>query len=266
MAQARHRAKRKAYIEQLEQTVTKLQTVLALSPDQVAAIPPPLMRIRELEQENNELQRENEYLRRELESRNAQLRPDIGRRGTLSSLNDDRRNDRDIKRRRTLDQQGDSIYMNSSNAHSPHISSPAPPPLTIPSLNQPYSSSNSSLSHRSSSSSSSLMPSYGLPYIPGTPSASSSTSSPSTQSFSQPTDPYPSSHQRHSSSSSSNHTVLPPFSQTIGQYDVVKIEEDSLYAQQQQQQHNGIHHTSTYANTLPPFHANHQPWHPYDRT
>ena len=43
---------------QLEQTVTKLQSVLALSPDQVAAIPPPLMRIRELEQENELLHRE----------------------------------------------------------------------------------------------------------------------------------------------------------------------------------------------------------------
>ncbi|KAH9846072.1 hypothetical protein C2E23DRAFT_693061, partial [Lenzites betulinus] len=63
-AQARHRAKRKAYIEQLEQTVTKLQSVLALSPDQVAAIPPPLVRIRELEQDNEMLQREVQELRR----------------------------------------------------------------------------------------------------------------------------------------------------------------------------------------------------------
>ncbi|EMD31675.1 hypothetical protein CERSUDRAFT_162728, partial [Gelatoporia subvermispora B] len=51
-AQARHRAKRKAYIAQLEQTVAKLQIVLALSPDQVAALPPPLIRIRELEHDN----------------------------------------------------------------------------------------------------------------------------------------------------------------------------------------------------------------------
>ncbi|KAI0048671.1 hypothetical protein FA95DRAFT_1456737, partial [Auriscalpium vulgare] len=65
-AQARHRAKRKAYIEQLEQTVTKLQTALALSPDQVAALPPPTLRIRQLEQENARLLRENEDLRRQL--------------------------------------------------------------------------------------------------------------------------------------------------------------------------------------------------------
>ncbi|KAI0061070.1 hypothetical protein BV25DRAFT_1773124, partial [Artomyces pyxidatus] len=63
-AQARHRAKRKAYIEQLEQTVTKLQTALALSPDQVAALPPPTLRIRQLEQENAKLIRENDDMRR----------------------------------------------------------------------------------------------------------------------------------------------------------------------------------------------------------
>jgi len=65
-AQARHRAKRKAYIEQLEQTVTKLQTALALSPEQVAALPPPTLRIRQLEQENSKLLRENDELRRQL--------------------------------------------------------------------------------------------------------------------------------------------------------------------------------------------------------
>ncbi|ETW77583.1 hypothetical protein HETIRDRAFT_327794, partial [Heterobasidion irregulare TC 32-1] len=63
-AQARHRAKRKAYIEQLEQTVTKLQSVLALSPDQVVALPPPSLRIRQLEQDNAKLVRENDELRR----------------------------------------------------------------------------------------------------------------------------------------------------------------------------------------------------------
>ncbi|KAI0033018.1 hypothetical protein K488DRAFT_21578, partial [Vararia minispora EC-137] len=63
-AQARHRAKRKAYIEQLEQTVTKLQTALALSPEQVAALPPPSARIRQLEHENATLRAENDDLRR----------------------------------------------------------------------------------------------------------------------------------------------------------------------------------------------------------
>ncbi|KAF9078633.1 hypothetical protein BDP27DRAFT_21283 [Rhodocollybia butyracea] len=63
-AQARHRAKRKAYIEQLEQTVTKLQTAMGVTPDQVAALPPPMAKIRELEQENTRLAKENDELRR----------------------------------------------------------------------------------------------------------------------------------------------------------------------------------------------------------
>ncbi|KIY53838.1 hypothetical protein FISHEDRAFT_6058, partial [Fistulina hepatica ATCC 64428] len=70
-AQARHRAKRKAYIEQacsiwldLEQTVTKLQIALGLTQEQMQALPPPLLRIRELEQENARLEQELEDTRR----------------------------------------------------------------------------------------------------------------------------------------------------------------------------------------------------------
>ncbi|KAI0767358.1 hypothetical protein C8Q74DRAFT_1203840 [Fomes fomentarius] len=120
-AQARHRAKRKAYIEQLEQTVTKLQSVLALSPDQVAAIPPPLMRIRELEQENELLHREVEELRRQLEMKNAQLRPEY-RRDTYTPLpSDDRHFDRDAKRRRTTDASGVTYMVGDSQyARNPH--------------------------------------------------------------------------------------------------------------------------------------------------
>ena len=98
-----------AYLVKLEQTVTKLQSVLALSPDQVAAIPPPLMRIRELEQENELLHREVEELRRQLEIKNAQLRPEF-RRDTYTPLpTDDRVFDREPKRRRTADANG--VYM-----------------------------------------------------------------------------------------------------------------------------------------------------------
>ena len=85
--------------------MTKLQSVLALSPDQVAAIPPPLMRIRELEQENELLHREVEELRRQLEMKNGQLRPDL-RRDTYTPLPDDRHFDRETKRRRTADVSG----------------------------------------------------------------------------------------------------------------------------------------------------------------
>lgn len=96
--------------QQLEQTVTKLQTVLALSPDQVAALPPPLVRIRELEQENEVLHREIEDLRRQLEQRNANLRPDISRRSDIPTPSDDRRCDREAKRRRTAEA-NNNIYI-----------------------------------------------------------------------------------------------------------------------------------------------------------
>ncbi|KAI0827326.1 hypothetical protein BC628DRAFT_1318326 [Trametes gibbosa] len=107
-AQARHRAKRKAYIEQLEQTVTKLQSVLALTPDQVASIPPPLARIRELEQDNEMLQREVQELRRQLEMRSGPaLRPDVRRDAFAPSMDDHHRAiDREPKRRRTSDASG----------------------------------------------------------------------------------------------------------------------------------------------------------------
>ena len=81
--------------------------MLALSPEQVGAIPPPVVRIRELENENMGLRRENELLRQQLEEKNAVLRPDITRRTVLS---DDRRHDRDMKRRRTIDHPED-VYM-----------------------------------------------------------------------------------------------------------------------------------------------------------
>ncbi|KAH8101702.1 hypothetical protein BXZ70DRAFT_931589 [Cristinia sonorae] len=242
-AQARHRAKRKAYIEQLEQTVTKLQSVLALSPEQVGSIPPPVVRIRELETENVTLRRENELLRHQLEERNALIRPDITRRPIHA---DDRRHDRDMKRRRTLDHPED-IYMNS---HSPHVPSP-PPPLMIPASTQQYSDTHSASMNTHRQSSSQMYGSYGtamsyqLP--PGTPPGSSATSSPSTHSFS-PIDQYssqPDSHQR--SPPSSNHTVLPRFSQTMGQYDFVKIEEDSY-------PHHGISQPHSYSANLSSYH------------
>lgn len=127
------------YHVQLEQTVTKLQSVLALSPDQVAAIPPPLMRIRELEQENELLHREVEELRRQLEMKNSQLRPDF-RRDAYTPLPDDRHFDRESKRRRTADVGG--VYVVRCSARTGSRPSHAalhrhPPPTTIPHL-RPY--------------------------------------------------------------------------------------------------------------------------------
>ncbi|KAF8578834.1 hypothetical protein K439DRAFT_1621020 [Ramaria rubella] len=57
-AQARHRAKRKAYIDQLEQTVSKLQTALALSTEDVANLPTTHIKLRELKEENDSLRAE----------------------------------------------------------------------------------------------------------------------------------------------------------------------------------------------------------------
>jgi hypothetical protein len=106
-AQARHRAKRKAYIEQvrtlsvdamihfltrppqLEQTVTKLQMALGFTPEQVAALPSPLARIRELEQENTHLLRENDDLHRMLADSGGKSLPlEIHHRNSFMSFND----------------------------------------------------------------------------------------------------------------------------------------------------------------------------------
>ncbi|KAH9046639.1 hypothetical protein EDB84DRAFT_644994 [Lactarius hengduanensis] len=141
-AQARHRAKRKAYIEQLEQTVTKLQTALALSPEQVAALPPPTLRIRQLEQENSKLLRENDELRRQLhmQTRRPSLMTDphfdMARRGSFHSSVSADYPDRDLKRRR-MSQNVDEVYLSPSQTPSPPTSEAlarpsnfSPPPLS----------------------------------------------------------------------------------------------------------------------------------------
>lgn len=98
--------------------MTKLQYALAYTPEQIAALPPPLMRIRELEEKVGSLVRENEELRRQLEQRNADLRPDIVRHVGYRTSFDDRHTDRDIKRRRTIDH--GELYIVSVVVHS-HI-------------------------------------------------------------------------------------------------------------------------------------------------
>jgi len=96
--------------------VTKLQTALALSPEQVAALPPPTLRIRQLEQENSKLMRENDELRRQLhmQTRRPSLMTDphfdIARRGSFQSTMSSDYPDRDLKRRR-LSQNVDGVYL-----------------------------------------------------------------------------------------------------------------------------------------------------------
>jgi len=172
-AQARHRAKRKAYIEQLEQTVTKLQTALGCTPEDVAALPPPLAKIRELEQENARLMKENDELRRMLGDGRA-LPMDLTRRSNSSGnfidvrLNCDR--DYNTKRRKMSDE----IYLSPDLSPHPDILS-RPPPLTIP---QPMPHHSYPNPHQNSGPGS-LFNLHGPAFqMPNTPSGSSSTSSP----------------------------------------------------------------------------------------
>ncbi|KAF9262791.1 hypothetical protein L218DRAFT_382193 [Marasmius fiardii PR-910] len=155
-AQARHRAKRKAYIEQLEQTVTKLQTALGFTPEQVAALPPPLAKIRELEAENARLVEENERLKRLLGQD-----PGVVRTRSSNSLANvanggagyDGRctgptNDYGITKRRRLSGELDGMYDtgaptsgNASPAGAPTtdmLGRAPPPPLTIPHQQHQY--------------------------------------------------------------------------------------------------------------------------------
>lgn len=194
-AQARHRAKRKAYIEQLEQTVTKLQTALALSPEQVAALPPPTLRIRQLEQENSKLMRENDELRRQLhmQTRRPSLMTDphfdIARRGSFQSTMSSDYPDRDIKRRR-LSQNVDGVYLSPSQTPSPPTTEAlarpgnfSPPPLSHGYM--PPSSNTSAYSSPGMNSSNSILSSgvqnggplsYQLPAV-NTPSSASTPTS-----------------------------------------------------------------------------------------
>ncbi|CAK5263683.1 unnamed protein product [Mycena citricolor] len=202
-AQARHRAKRKAYIEQLEQTVTKLQTALGASGDQLTAIPPPLARIRDLEQENDRLLKENEALHRMLQEANGgrPISMELGARraSPLGSFNDSRNAcDRDYKRRKMETSNVDDYILNSYGTHS-RAHSHSPPSIGL-SRHSPSSSSHTpdphsrppplSIPHHfhhgptNHGPASAPPPLYGLGgpppafQMPHTPSGSSSTSSP----------------------------------------------------------------------------------------
>lgn len=246
-AQARHRAKRKAYIEQLEQTVTKLQTALGFTPDQVAALPPPLVKIRELEQENTRLQKENEEMRRLLgESDHRHLASDYRRHSSLNSFHESRACDRDFKKRKM-----DDLYIGPDASHPDTL--PRPPPLTIP---QPLShhqygtipSHNSSSGHGVASNGSSLFNLHAPAFhqMPNTPSGSSSTSSP-------PFSPAQMNHSSHSPANSRptslSHSTLPS-NYHSNHYGSVKVEDDH-YGSSNHHNHNG--QSNHYHTTLPPF-------------
>ncbi|KAJ3502445.1 hypothetical protein NLJ89_g8886 [Agrocybe chaxingu] len=181
-AQARHRAKRKAYIDQLEQTVTKLQLAVGYTTDQVAALPPPLLKIKELEQENGRLQKENDELRRLLtDSGSRTLSSDSARR-SLSSYADPRLCDRDYGLKRRKPGHQDGVYISPSDT-PPHGSEPTrpPPPLTIPQpMSHHYGNGNMSSTSAGHSQNANLFGGLHAPpfQMPNTPSGSSATSSP----------------------------------------------------------------------------------------
>ncbi|KAL9709197.1 hypothetical protein Ac2012v2_007552 [Leucoagaricus gongylophorus] len=174
-AQARHRAKRKAYIEQLEQTVTKLQITVGCTPEQISALPPPLIKIRELEQEIIRLQKENDDLRNLVAETNVRgLSGDLTtRRNLYGNCQDTRLCDRnDHKRRKHVD----GVYLSPSD--TPLTDSLRPPPLIIPQpITQHYGNLPSSVTNHNGTSPCPPLTLLG-PMCTNTPSGSSSTSSP----------------------------------------------------------------------------------------
>ncbi|KAL1714335.1 hypothetical protein EV715DRAFT_209777 [Schizophyllum commune] len=185
-AQARHRAKRKAYIEQLEQTVAKLQLALGLPSEQLSVLPPPSIRIRELEQENARLEQENEELRQALAGKNGNSADEMPSRSGLTGF----ASTRDSRRRR-----GEDYLVPSIDLGGP-LDRMTPPSLSIPSsgtLSQQYSPHPLS-THASSASSSgyslssvSQNPSPFHHTMPPTPSSGSSSPSFSASSSMVPT-------------------------------------------------------------------------------
>ncbi|KAH7926888.1 hypothetical protein BV22DRAFT_1061973 [Leucogyrophana mollusca] len=249
-AQARHRAKRKAYIEQLEQTVTKLQTALGFTPDQVAALPPPLVKIRELEQENTRLQKENEELRRLLGDgdHRGHVSSDY-RRPSLASFHDSRSCDRDFKKRKLTD----DLYMGPDQTHD---TLSRPPPLTIPQPLSHHHQYNNSSHGVSNNSSLYNLHAPAFHQLPNTPSGSSSTSSPP---FSQPAQMQHTSHSPINSrpnSLSHHHHPLSGTYHSTSHYGSVKVEDDH-YNSSNHHTHNGQsghYHTTTlpsFSQTVP---------------
>jgi hypothetical protein len=86
----------------LEETVTKLHMASGYSPEDLAMPPPPLVKIRELEQENLRLEKENEDLRRMLATSGRNLSPEIPRRSAISPFQDARSSDHNFERKKML--------------------------------------------------------------------------------------------------------------------------------------------------------------------
>jgi hypothetical protein len=250
-AQARHRAKRKAYVEQLEQTVTRLQAAISLANDEMG----PLNRIRELEEENARLRQDLLEVRRELDDRSAQfLRPDIGRRTSDISPNDSYRGDSngantaawgefEYKKSGRLSNGSDADrdYLLARPPTLSRTSMPPPPPLHIPSLQ--YSGAQQQQQQQSRVLYSQQNGSLTYPVTSPTSSSSSPTYSPHHLS------PIVS----RSSGGQQHHNTLPSINEHYAQ---VKVEDDSYL------------HTPTISHQYPytsnePVSVGGNPWHAY---
>jgi len=241
-AQARHRAKRKAYIDQLEQTVTKLQIVVGYTTEQVSALPPPLVKIRDLEQDNARLQKENEELRRLLQP---DSRSDASRRTGVATYTPDPRTtcDREYNLKRRKAQDG--VYI--SPGDTPPQGTEAsirPPPLNIPHhVSHHYGSmSSTSASHHGGSNGTALFNLQGPTFqMPNTPSGSSANSSPP---FS-PIQIQAATHLDHGSHIS-NHSMS-----TYPQhnYSTVKVEDDH-YTSNHPSHHSSMHYSYSGQNNM----------------
>ncbi|KDR76873.1 hypothetical protein GALMADRAFT_267117 [Galerina marginata CBS 339.88] len=253
-AQARHRAKRKAYIDQLETTVTKLQIAVGYTTEQISALPPPLLKIRELEQDNARLQKENDELRRLLTDPSSRtLSSDSARRTSIGGYQDTRGVDRDynLKRRKAGHQDGVYISPSDTPPHGGESSRP-PPPLTIPQpLSHHYGNmSSSSVTHGNNNNQGGLFNLHAPAFqMPNTPSGSSATSSPP---FSATPSHLPMDHRPHIS----DHHAMPSYPQPApSHYSSVKVEDDHYnaaghsnhhssmqysYSNSQSQNHNGM--------------------------
>lgn len=236
-AQARHRAKRKAYIEQLEQTVTKLQMALGYTPEELETLPPPLNRIRELEQENARLQKDNEDLRRMVTDSGRVLPPDLARRPHHSLFTDPRpiTADNQMKRRKTLGSMDGTYTTTASSGDTiTHIVSDRPPPLAIPpqplthSHSYPYIPAGSSTGTHASAGiaggSSSIFNLHGAPFqMPNTPSSSANSSPPFSPASLQEPLPLTTNHR----SSSAGQLMMTNYKHTQRQHQYdVKLEEE----------------------------------------
>ncbi|EDR11774.1 uncharacterized protein LACBIDRAFT_313519 [Laccaria bicolor S238N-H82] len=165
-------------IAQLEQTVTKLQTELGYTPEQIGALPPHTVKIRELEADLLRAREENEELSRLLaESR---VSTAVTRRDPLTTYPDGRCCDRDYKRCKMVGHAVEGVYISPSETPA-HMTEPLsrPPPLTIPqaALNH-YSNIPSNANHHGPGLSLSFILHAPAFQMPNTPSGSSATSSP----------------------------------------------------------------------------------------